>query len=136
MSFMVIWLLTGVFAQETKVLALQALVLSGESPYFIAGMAFYLMYRFRPNSMLWLVIGACWALSCYYKLRDAGGGAWPGVYQYVVPSVITAFYVVMALVATGRLRWLRWRRPTLPGAPTDPPYPFPQTVARPLLKHP
>ena len=135
MSFMVIWLLTGVFAQETKVLALQALVLSGESPYFIAGMAFYLMYRFRPNSMLWLVIGACWALSCYYKLRDAGGDAWPGVYQYVVPSVITAFYVVMALVATGRLGWLRWRRLTLLGALTYPLYLVHETVARPIVKY-
>ncbi|MCW2914419.1 MAG: hypothetical protein JWN52_2487 [Actinomycetia bacterium] len=134
-GFMVTWLLLSVFAMECKVMAVQMLLLSAQAPYFIAGMAFYLMYRYRPNLVLWMIVGACWALSCYYLLRGVDpNDAWPGVYKYAVPATLTTFYILMALVATGRLAWMRWRRLTLLGALTYPLYLTHETVARPVVK--
>ena len=69
---MTAWLLAGVFAQEANVAVLNDLFFPQWAPYFIAGMAFFLIYRYGPNLVLWLFVGCCWALD--HVLRRARHG--------------------------------------------------------------
>jgi ABC-type polysaccharide/polyol phosphate transport system ATPase subunit/peptidoglycan/LPS O-acetylase OafA/YrhL len=134
-AFMAAWLLAGVFGQEANVTLLNDLLFPQWAPYFIAGMAFFLMYRFGQNVVLWLFVVCCWALTAYYGVHNmAPSNAWPGVHQYAIPGVITAIYLVMALVATHRLGWLRWRGLTVLGGLTYPLYLVHETISRPLIK--
>jgi peptidoglycan/LPS O-acetylase OafA/YrhL len=134
-GFMAGWLLSGVFAQEADVAVLKALLFPQWAPYFIAGMALFLMYRFGQNIVLWLFIGSCWALTVYYGVHNMDpSNAWPGVHQYAIPAAITAIYAVMALVATHRLGWLRWKGLTVAGGLTYPLYLVHETISRPLIK--
>ena len=48
--------------------------------------------------------------------------------------MITAIYLVMALAATHRLGWLRWRGLTVLGGLTYPLYLVHETISRPLIK--
>lgn len=134
-GFMAGWLLSGVFAQEADVAALKALLFPQWAPYFIAGMALFLMYRFGQNIVLWLFVGSCWALTVYYGVHNMDpSNAWPGIHQYVIPAAITGMYAVMALVATHRLGWLRWKGLTVAGGLTYPLYLVHETISRPLIK--
>ncbi|HZE34016.1 MAG TPA: acyltransferase family protein, partial [Actinoallomurus sp.] len=135
LAFMTAWLLAGVFGQEANVAILNDLFFPQWAPYFIAGMAFFLMYRFGQNAVLWLFVVCCWSLTAYYGVHNmAPSNAWPGVHQYAIPGVITAIYLVMALVATHRLGWLRWRGLTVLGGLTYPLYLVHETISRPLIK--
>ncbi|GAA4635349.1 hypothetical protein GCM10023196_080470 [Actinoallomurus vinaceus] len=134
-AFMSAWLLLGVFAQEADSAILKALLFPQYAPYFIAGMALFLVYRFGQNIALWLFVAFCWALTVYYGVHNMNpANAWPGVHQYAIPGIITAIYLVMALAATHRLGWLRWRGFTVLGGLTYPLYLVHETVSRPLIK--
>ncbi|MFD8638932.1 acyltransferase family protein [Streptomyces zaomyceticus] len=102
---------------------LRLLLMPEYSWFFIAGMAFYLMYRFRPNLMLFGVVGVCYCASLAPSIDKFKGltflgdrPAWP------VLVVLAAFFGVMALVATGRLSGIRWRWLPVAGALTYPLY--------------
>lgn len=129
------WLLLSVFAQEAGSKFLQAMLFPQYAPYFIAGMALYLTYRFGQNALLWLLVAFCWALTVYYGVHTmAPSNAWPGVHEYAIPGIITAIYLVMSLVATHRLGRLRWEGLTVLGGLTYPLYLIHETVSRPLIK--
>ncbi|WP_262387318.1 acyltransferase [Streptomyces sp. TRM49041] len=105
--------------------ALGQFLLPGHCWYFIAGMAFYLMYRFRPTALLWGIVLVCFAASlptaratwrASVRQLDKGMPFWP------VLVVLALSFAVMALVATGRADWIRWRWLTVAGALTYPLY--------------
>ncbi len=132
---MAAWLFAGVLAQEGGSQLLKSVLIVDWAPYFIAGMAFFLIHRYGSNLVLWLLVGACWALAVYYSLRAVlPWQAWPGVHQYVFPAVITAIFGVMALVALHGLAWLSWRRLPALGALTYPLYLLHETVSRVVIK--
>ncbi|WP_375539038.1 sulfatase-like hydrolase/transferase [Actinomadura sp. J1-007] len=134
-TFMVSWLLLGAYAHEAGNAFLEKALFPTMAPYFIGGMAFYLIHRYGPNLVLGLVIGACWALGVHYGVQGISGlNAWPGVHEWVVPTVVTALYLIMALVATRRLAWLSWRGFTILGALTYPLYLLHEMVARAIVK--
>jgi peptidoglycan/LPS O-acetylase OafA/YrhL len=121
--FMGGWLLISVMAQEADSAILREIFLPDWAPYFIAGMAFYLIYRYGPNLVFWLLAGFCWALAVYYATQRIDPiNRWPGVQDYAVPAIVTALFAVMALVAVGGLGWLRWRGLVVLGALTYPVY--------------
>ncbi|MFC4056491.1 acyltransferase family protein [Actinomadura syzygii] len=134
-TFMVSWLIIGAFAKEGGSAMLQTVVLPETAPFFIAGMAFFLLHRFGSNIALWLVLAASWALSVHYLVEGVSPlNAWKGVHEIVIPVVVTVFYVVMALAAFGRLSWLRWRLFTVLGGLAYPLYLLHETVARAIVK--
>ncbi|GLW64948.1 acyltransferase [Actinomadura rubrobrunea] len=124
-AFMGAWTVLALFADETGNQTLEALLIPGHAPYFIAGMAFYLIHRFGPTTLLWGIAAFSWAVSIRHALPTATGkpydiapaDAWPAA-----PLIITALYATIALVATGRLRRIRWRRLATLGALTYPTY--------------
>ncbi|MFJ8692659.1 acyltransferase family protein [Streptomyces roseolilacinus] len=93
--------------------------------YFIAGMAFYLMYRFRPTVLLWGVVLVSFAAAvpsarltwrASVKNMDQWVPFWP------VMAVLTVSFGMMALVATGRTGRLTWRWLPVAGSLTYPLY--------------
>ncbi len=130
-AFMASWLLLSVFALESESGFAKVVLLWRYAPFFVAGMGFYLIYRYGPNLIVWLLIGAGWALGCYYDVRyNFPDFTVPGRSEYVIPAVVTVIFGIMALVATHRLAWLRWRGFTVLGMLTYPLYLVHQTVSR------
>ncbi|WP_433187918.1 acyltransferase family protein [Actinoallomurus sp. CA-150999] len=133
-AFMTGWLLLSVFAMEADFGFLKVVLLWRYAPFFVAGMGFFLIYRFGGNLIVWLLIAASWALGCYYDVKyNFPDFIVPGVSEYVIPAGVTLVFVIMALVATHRLAWLRWRGLTLLGMLTYPLYLVHQTVSRTLV---
>lgn len=121
--FMGGWLVISVMAQEANSSILREVFLPDWAPYFIAGMAFFLIHRYGPNLVFWLLAGFCWALATYYATQRIDPiNMWPGVQNYAVPAIVTGLFAVMALVAVRGLRWLRWRGLVALGALTYPVY--------------
>jgi peptidoglycan/LPS O-acetylase OafA/YrhL len=117
-AFMGGWLLLSVFAMESDFGFLKVL----------------LIYKYGSNLIVWLLIAAGWALGCYYDVKyNFPGFTVPGVSEYVIPAVVTVLFGIMALVATHRLAWLRWRGFTVLGMLTYPLYLVHQTIARTLV---
>ncbi|GAA4234890.1 acyltransferase [Actinomadura meridiana] len=134
-TFMVSWLLIGAYAKESGSAFLGAVFLPETAPYFIAGMAFFLIYRFGSNLALWLIIAASWALSVNHLVNDVSPlNEWEGVHEVVIPIVVTVLYAIMALVALRKLTWLNWRGFTVLGAIAYPLYLVHETVARAIVK--
>lgn len=131
--FMTAWLFLGLYADEGHNKLLQILVLPTWNSYFIAGMALYLIYRFGPNLLLWGFVAVSWLLAMHWSAWRAGP-VFSGVDDTVVRIGVTCVILVMILVATGRLRWLRWRGFTLLGTLTYPLYLTHSQIALPLLR--
>ncbi|MFC5754345.1 acyltransferase family protein [Actinomadura rugatobispora] len=140
-TFMATWSVLAVFAQETGAEPLQKLLIPEYAPYFVAGMALYLIHRFGPTLLLWGFTAFSWAASIRYALPIATdtpynippSNAWPAI-----PILITLTYAVMALAATGKLRRLNWRGFATLGLLTYPTYLIHYELAPPLadLLHP
>ncbi|HEX8631467.1 MAG TPA: hypothetical protein VF755_25180, partial [Catenuloplanes sp.] len=92
------------------------------SCFFVAGILLYLMRRFGPNTLLWLLLGLTYLIAIYQApthnvfQRVMQQPYWP------VGVLYTGFYAVLILLALGRLDWLRWRLLTTLGAMTYPLY--------------
>ncbi|NKZ05981.1 acyltransferase family protein [Actinomadura latina] len=130
--FMAAWMLGGVFADEAGSDLLQVMLIPTWSCYFIAGMALYMIHTFGPTLLLWGYVAVCYLLALHW-------GAWRaehvfrGANEIAVSAVITGIFALMILVATGRLRRLRWSRLTVLGALTYPLYLVHSQLALPLL---
>lgn len=116
------WTIAAVIAQATQNPLLGQIVQPFFAPYFIIGLALYLIHRFGGDLMLWGIIGVNWALGNVFIVRSlAGSNGFLPREPLVIVAVLTAGISVLALVATGRLAWARWRWLTVAGALT---YPF------------
>ncbi|MGP4026852.1 acyltransferase family protein [Actinomadura sp. 3N407] len=130
--FMAAWMFGGLFADQADHELLQVMLVPTWSPYFIAGMALFMIHRFGPTLLLWGYLAVSYLLALRW-------GAWRaetvfrGADEVVVSAVITGIFGVMILVATGRLRRLRWSGLTVLGALTYPLYLVHSQLALPLL---
>jgi peptidoglycan/LPS O-acetylase OafA/YrhL len=103
--FCVVWLAASVFVSGQPWLAW--LISAENVPYFVAGMALFLIHRFGATPLLWGIVTASWLIALYrldshidVALHSRDAATWlPGA------AVVTACFGVMALVATGRLNW-------------------------------
>lgn len=99
-------------------------LMTNYAPLFTAGVAFYLMYRFRPTLLLWGIAGASFVLSLPVVLwrnrMEADRGEvlprWP------VILLLAVCFLLIAGVALGWLHWLRGRWLVVLGATTYPLY--------------
>jgi peptidoglycan/LPS O-acetylase OafA/YrhL len=84
--------------------AVDLLVMPQWSPYFISGMALYLVYRNGSNPIVWGVVAVSWVLAVDDRLSHLGGPF--GYVQVplshtVVITVLTAAFVTVAVIALG-----------------------------------
>jgi peptidoglycan/LPS O-acetylase OafA/YrhL len=117
-------LLTGIFG-TAHFQVLDEILFFKWSPYFVGGMAAFLIRKYGSSMLPWLLFITSWLMA----LRFRGSAVWAHAgmplhhrQQMIELALITVIFVVMALVALGALKWLRWRRLTLLGALTYPLY--------------
>ncbi|MCW2501722.1 MAG: Acyltransferase [Actinomycetia bacterium] len=95
------------------------------SVYFIAGIAVYLMHRFRPTALLWGLVGVCWLLGLYGlppQLPYLEIYLHTHVSWTVSAVIVTACFATIIAVGLGWLNRIQWRWLTPAGALTYPLY--------------
>ena len=112
-TFCVLWSVASIAVAGSHVKVLTTLVDAPYSAYFVAGIAFFLIYKFGSNLLLWGIVVYSWLISVS---TPRGSGPWPLV------VLLTTFFVIMALVATHRLDRIHWRWLSVAGALTFPLY--------------
>lgn len=120
-GFSVIWLAASALTYSSHGL-IHTLVMPDWAPFFVAGLAFFLMHRYGSNLLLWTIVAATFLLgqrqalnSNNFHLMGQPMPAWP------VVAILAGFYLLVAAVALG---WLRanWRWLTVAGVLTYPLY--------------
>ncbi|MET9775080.1 acyltransferase [Streptomyces sp. NPDC006367] len=124
-AFCCVWATAATLAMRSGPNPVSDLLMAQDCWFFIAGLAFYLMYRFGQNLLLWGMIAFCFVMGNHTALPT-----WRGTLERVgddvpgwgVTAVIAAFFLVMAGVALGRFRRIGWTWLTTAGALTYPLY--------------
>ncbi|WP_182881963.1 acyltransferase family protein [Microbispora sp. H10949] len=127
LAFLGGWVFLLVIAERVDADLLQAVLLPFSAPYFIAGMALFLIHRFGGSMFPWLFVGAGWALAIVSVLGEklpAVDRFGPALGSALVVGVISLIFLVMVAVAVGALDRLDWRWLTALGALTYPLYLF------------
>ena len=127
LAFLGGWVFLLVVVERVDVDLLQAVLLPFSAPYFIAGMALFLIYRFGSSFLPWMFVVAAWVLGVVGALDldpreiDRFGQS---LGTALIVGVITLIFAVMALVALGAFDRVDWRWLTALGALTYPLYLF------------
>ncbi|GAU65076.1 putative acyltransferase [Streptomyces sp. NBRC 110611] len=131
--FCCVWATTSALLAGYEDGPLRLLVMPHDSWYFIAGVAFYLMYRFGPNLLLTGIVLTCFAACLpfahvtWYNTRKYMGHIVP---FWPVVLIIGLCFAVMALLAAGKLSWITWRWLPTAGALTYPLYLLHENIGR------
>lgn len=121
--FCVAWLVASAIAAGSQIPLVEEIVLSEYAPFFVGGIALYLIHRFGSSVVSWGLVVVSWLVGQHWALL----GLWhPGATEVdrspvVIVAIVTACYLVVAAAALGWLSWARWRWLTVAGALT---YPF------------
>jgi len=119
-----IWMFVSVVARTVDLPVLTLVVNPVYAPFFIAGIAFHLMWRFRPTPMLWGIVGMSFLMASYYftapniRLNEKSWGPGDG-------WLMLTLFVMFGLVGAVALGWtsrIRWKWLTTAGAMTFPLY--------------
>ncbi|WP_229922526.1 acyltransferase family protein [Streptomyces morookaense] len=111
--FCCLWTVAGIvdYTAPSQLLDMWAMPLF--SPYFVAGIAFYLMYRYKPNAVLTGIVLVSFLLAENQIVKRVGFNltephrpipAWPA---QVIVALAFAFMALLALGAFDRIQW-RW----------------------------
>ncbi|WP_329564806.1 acyltransferase family protein [Kitasatospora sp. NBC_01266] len=123
--FCAVWTL-GTVATAASGWAVLDLVFDPEyAPLFIAGIALYLIHRFGSDLLLWSIVGFNWLLAQHRMRQIMSGYANDAGHRLsftVGVLIVTAYFLVMAAAALGRLDWIRGRWIVTAGALTYPLY--------------
>ncbi|NES15120.1 MULTISPECIES: acyltransferase [Micromonospora] len=119
-AFCALWTLGTLFAPLVNNTAVFIFLGRDYAQYFIAGIAFYLMYRFGANAMLWAIVGCSWIIAVSRLWREID--TYTTSRFLPAAACVTVFFVIMALVANGMTDRIRWRWLTTAGALTYPLY--------------
>lgn len=108
---------------------LQQLLMPQYAPFFIGGIGLYLVHRNRRDALAWGVAAAGWLLGQHYAVTGLWHAPDPRFFSYrsegVIVAVVTAGFVLVALIAVGKAgldelaladRGGRPHLPVLPGA--------------------
>ncbi|WP_157742387.1 acyltransferase family protein [Micromonospora chokoriensis] len=122
--FCVLWMTAALYAEYSQVKPLIQFVEAGFAPYFVAGIALYLIYRFGPNLVAWGIFGTSMVIGLITLGRrvDGQNADKPVVSFEVALPVMFLFFALMAGVALGWFSWFKWRGLTVIGALTYPVY--------------
>ncbi|MFF4244138.1 acyltransferase family protein [Streptomyces sp. NPDC001822] len=122
--FCVAWTFAGVFARIAHTPLTDALVMRDHAPYFIAGLAFYLIHRYGSDLLLWGIVLTSWLLGQRYSVTALWHPGMDGDFArspYVIQAITALAFLAVAAVALGWLDRADWRWLTVAGALT---YPF------------
>lgn len=120
-----LWLLLSVLGPHSGNELVELFAMPGPAPFFVAGVVMFLMYRFGPTPVTWLLLGTSWLLAqnqLRFLLKVAEGSVRHSISWAVCLAVITVFYLLVLAVALGRLSFFNRRWLTTAGALTFPLY--------------
>ncbi|MBP2049441.1 peptidoglycan/LPS O-acetylase OafA/YrhL [Streptomyces griseochromogenes] len=122
--FCCVWTLATVLTNTSDNQLLKQLVMPEYAPFFIGGLALYLIHRFGSDLLLWGIVAVSWLLG----QSTATHGLWhPGAHgdlvrdPHVIVLIVTLAFASVAVVAVGWTSWANWSWLTTAGALT---YPF------------
>ncbi|MCX4747183.1 acyltransferase [Kitasatospora sp. NBC_01287] len=125
-TFCIVWAAASAAAVGMNSPALSNILIANNSWFFIGGIAFFLMWKFRPSVLLWAIVGLSFLAGQYFVIDNYHGHAlyyhggrapvWP------VLVLLALFYVLMAGVALGWFSRISWRWLPTAGALTYPLY--------------
>ncbi|MBX7547374.1 acyltransferase [Streptomyces sp. NPDC004232] len=118
--FACVWTLAAVLCHSSGNELLNQVIMPEYAPFFIGGLALYLIHRFGSDLLSWGIVAMSWLLA----QREATTGLWghhPHRDPYVVILIVTIAFAAVAVVALGWASWARWRWLVTAGALT---YPF------------
>lgn len=108
-TFCWIWALGSVMAPASGIPLLDQLLMPRWAPFFIAGIAFYLVRRSgRLEGETVGILALSWLLM-QHRLPEIMAGEGHGIDWKVCLGAITVMYAVMGLIALGKLDWIHWR---------------------------
>ncbi|MFE5535202.1 acyltransferase family protein [Streptomyces sp. NPDC056492] len=121
-NFCWIWALGSVLAPASGIPLLEQLLVPRWAPFFIAGIAFYLVRRAgRFEGETLGILALSWLLM-QHRLPAIMQGEGHGINWKVCLAAITAMYLVMGLIAVGKLDRVQWRWLPVAGAISYPLY--------------
>ncbi|MEU4558229.1 acyltransferase [Actinoplanes sp. NPDC023936] len=118
------WLIASAFAESSGIPFVRTFLQPGYAPFFVAGIALYLIYRFKSDIVLWGMFGLAFVMAQYRTsemLRHYNQKHGLEMAQPAGALLVCGFFLVLALVALGYTSRIRWRWLTTAGALT---YPF------------
>ncbi|WP_329580833.1 acyltransferase [Kitasatospora sp. NBC_01250] len=123
--FCMIWAFAAIFAPMVNFGLLTEAAQPVYAPFFIGGMVMYLMYRFKPNFLLWAMLAFSWLLAQNQMptiMKDYESEANQKLSWTICVVVMTACYLAVLLAALGKLNWISWKWLATAGALTYPLY--------------
>nr|WP_229887588.1 acyltransferase [Streptomyces olivaceoviridis] len=122
--FCCVWTLAAVVCRTSGNALTDQLVMPEYAPFFIGGLALYLIHRFGGDLLLWGIVAVSWLLgqsTATQSLWHAGAQGDFHRSPYVIIAVVTLAFAAVAAVAVGWTQWASWRWLVTAGALT---YPF------------
>jgi peptidoglycan/LPS O-acetylase OafA/YrhL len=134
--FCAVWMTVAVIAPALGEPVVNILAVPDYAPYFIAGLAAYLVHRFGKSPLLFGIIGFAWLLSAQ-RVYDRVDTLKPGFHVRHWPAVVivTIAYAVILAVAFGWTNRITWRWLSTAGALTYPFYLLHQRIGYTLIRH-
>lgn len=110
--FCIGWIFASVFARVAQSPLTDVLVMRDHAPYFIGGLALYLIHRYGSDLLLWGIVLTSWLLGQRYSVTALWHPGMEGDFArspYVIQAIVTLAFVAVAAVALGWLSWANWR---------------------------
>ncbi|WP_329527216.1 acyltransferase family protein [Streptomyces sp. NBC_01462] len=123
-TFCCLWTLAGAFARVADTPLTDELVMRDHAPFFIGGLALYLIRRYGSDLLLWGIVAMSWLLGQRYSVTALWHPGMSGDFHrnpHIIQGIVTLAFLSVAAVALGWLRWANWSWLTVAGALT---YPF------------
>jgi peptidoglycan/LPS O-acetylase OafA/YrhL len=122
--FCILWTLAGAFARVADMPLTDELVMRDHAPFFIGGLALYLIHRFGSDPLLWGIVGMSFLLGQRYSVTALWHPGADGDFHrnpLVIQGIVFLAFAAVAVVALGWTSWADWNWLTVAGALT---YPF------------
>ena len=130
------WMVVAVIGPTLDSRIINIIAIPEYAPYFIAGVAAFLIYKFGRSPLLFAIIGLAWLVSVKRveeRVADVDPGfdvpTWPGI---LIVTLSFALVLVIALGWTDRIRW-SWL--TTAGALTYPFYLLHQRIGYSIVRY-
>ncbi|MEU5126610.1 acyltransferase family protein [Streptomyces mobaraensis] len=137
-AFCLGWATAGMLATKVDNGLFRAVVMPEHCWYFIAGIALYLIHRFKPNVLLWGIVAGCFLLGQHFLIAaHASNERYAGVKAPLWPAtlLLAAAFLAMAAVAVGMTDRITWRRLPVLGALTYPFYLLHEDIGWIFIRH-